>query len=160
MSKSEKNHHHHHHHYYDRRDRNGYAYRAGEPGPGPNFYRLRRDVNNRQIAGVCSGLSHHFGWNVDWLRFGWFLAAIFMFPVPIFVYIACAIFIKPDTGMTPFQEPEEERFWKKFSTKPSATFSELKHRFRALDARISDMEATVTSDEYGLRKAFDDLEKK
>jgi len=143
------------------RSRDGYAYHAGAPGPGPNLYHLRRDTRNSMIAGVCSGIAKHFGYPVEWVRIGWVAMAIFSGPLAVFGYIACAIFIKPEGRMDAYQpSPEEERFWRTFTSKPRASFSELKHRFRALDARISDMEYTVTSDEYGLRKAFSDLEKK
>ncbi len=153
-------HHHHHHHYGSKRDRDGYAYHAGEPGPGPNYYRLRRSLRDRKIAGVCGGMGEHFGWNVDFLRAGWFFAAVFTFPIPIFAYIFAAMLIKPQDGIERvYEDEEDERFWRTFSRQPRRTFSELKHRFRALDARVSDMESTVTSDDYGLRKAFDDLER-
>ncbi|MEL7486290.1 MAG: PspC domain-containing protein [Pseudomonadota bacterium] len=153
-------HHHHHHHHWRDRDRSGYAYHAGEPGPGPNMHRLRRNVRDRKIAGVCAGVADYFGWDRGVLRAGWALAAIFFFPVPIFIYLLAAVVIKPAHEPAPaYRSPEEERFWRTFSVKPKATFQELKHRFRALDARISDMERAVTSDEYGLRKAFRDLER-
>ncbi|MEM9169245.1 MAG: PspC domain-containing protein [Pseudomonadota bacterium] len=153
--KSGTHHHHHHHHW---RDRSGYAYRAGDPGPGPNFHRLRRNTRNKALAGVCAGLSDYFGWNLTALRWGFVLGAIF-FTFPFFVYLALAIFVRPDREPVRPHSPEEERFWRTFSVKPQATFSELKHRFRALDARVGDMERAVTSDEYGLRRAFRDLER-
>jgi phage shock protein C len=151
-------HHHHHHHW---RERDSYAYRAGQPGPGPNFHRLRRDPRRGKIAGVCAGLADYFGWNVKWVRITAVLLTVFFFPLPIFIYVGAAVFMKADTdiGRTEFRDIEEERFWRTFSTRPKATFSELKHRFRALDARIADIEHAVTSDEYGLRKAFRDLER-
>ncbi len=156
-----RKHHHHHHHYYGNgRQRDGYAFHAGEPGPGPNQIKLRRSLVDRKFAGVCGGIAAYYGWNVTWLRIGWVLASFFMFPVNLFAYIGAAILMKPAGQKMPaYESPEEERFWRTFSTRPRATFSELKHRFRALDARISDMETLVTSNEYGLRKAFNDLEK-
>lgn len=154
---SEQRHHHHHHHHY----REGYAYHAGDPGPGPNRHRLRRNTRRGKVAGVCAGLADYFGWSTKWIRIGWVLAAIFVAPPTfIIVYILAAIAIKPDGGEgSVYQSTEEERFWRTFSVKPRATFSELKHRFRALDARIADMEHAVTSSEYGLRKQFRDLER-
>lgn len=153
----DRHHHHHHHHY---RDREGYAYHAGDPGPGPNLHRLRRDTRRGKIAGVCAGLADYFDWKVKWLRLGWILATIFFFPVPIFVYGALAVLMKPERGEGPaYQSTEEERFWRTYSLRPKATFSELKHRFRALDSRIEQMEYAVTSSEYGLRKQFRDLER-
>lgn len=152
------NHHHHHHHW---RERDSYAYRAGQPGPGPNFHRLRRDTRRGVIAGVCAGISGYFGWNLKWVRILSVLFTVFFFPVPALLYLAAAIFIKADNIRESYTkpDPESERFWRTFSTRPKATFSELKHRFRALDTRIADLEQAVTSDEYGLRKAFRDLER-
>jgi len=151
-------HHHHHHHHYGARD--DYAHRAGDPGPGPNRHRLRRNVRAGKVAGVCAGIADYFDWNVKWLRIGAVLGAVFFFPMPIIAYMAAAFMMKSnDASVSPFYESqEEERFWRTFSVKPKATFAELKHRFRALDARIGDMEKTVTSSEYGLRKEFRDLE--
>ncbi|MGE0408990.1 MAG: envelope stress response membrane protein PspC [Amphiplicatus sp.] len=143
------------------RDREGYAYHAGEPGPGPNRHRLQRDVRRGKIAGVCAGLADYFGWSVKWLRIGWVLAAFVpaTSPLAIVGYIVLAIVMKPNRNEAPLYETqEEERFWRTFSVRPRATFSELKHRFRALDARIAQMEYAVTSSEYGLRRQFRDLE--
>jgi len=149
--------HHHHHHYHDRE---GYAYHAGDPGPGPNLHRLRRNIQRGKIAGVCRGLSDYFGWNVKYIRVGWVLAAVFFFPMPIIAYGVAAIVMKPGRYDGPlYQSTEDERFWRTYSVKPRATFSELKHRFRALDTRIEEMEYAVTSNEYGLRKEFRDLER-
>jgi len=150
--------HHHHHHYH--RERDSYAYQAGGPGPGPNRHRLYRDTNNKILAGVCSGIANYYGWRKpDGLRFAWFFTALFFFPFPVIAYIIAAFVLKPGPMASVYQSPEEERFWRTFSTRPKATFSELKHRFRALDARIAGMESAVTSDEYGLRKQFRDLER-
>lgn len=157
-----REHHHHHHHYHGdaSRDRSRYAYRAGEPGPGPNIHRLRRIPRKGKVSGVCAGIAEYFDWNVKWVRVAAILLTIFFFPLPIFVYIGLAVFMKPSDGLRPQAlDPEEEQFWRTFSTRPKVTFAELKHRFRAIDTRLADIERTVTSDEYGLRKAFRDLER-
>lgn len=152
--------HHHHHHWHDR-DRDGYAYRAGEPGPGPNFYKLRRDTRNGKVAGVCAGIANHFGFDRTIVRLGWIASFFFLGPLSLFAYVIMAFIVKPEDGpvRSSVHTREDERFWRTFSVKPTATFSELKHRFRALDARVSDMERAVTSNEYGLKKAFRDLER-
>lgn len=152
----ERHHHHHHHHW---RDRDSYAYQAGSPQPGPNRHRLRRLPSRGKIAGVCAGLAAYFDWNLKWVRVSAVLLTLFFFPVPIFIYLAAAIMMKPGEYREPVRTDESERFWRDFSMRPQKTFSELKHRFRALDARIADLESAVVSDEYGLRKAFRDLER-
>lgn len=155
---SDRHHHHHHHHHYDRGG--GYARHAGDPGPGPNFHRLRRDTRRGKIAGVSAGFANYYGWNVKWLRIGWILGTVFFFPVVPLVYLFLAIWIKP-SGAEDFvpRSQEDERFWRTFSVRPRMTISELRHRYRALDARIAEMEHAVTSSEYGLRRQFRDLER-
>ena len=151
--------HHHHHHYHHERDRAGYAYRAGSPGPGPNRHRLYKDKANGMIAGVCAGIANYYGWRPDGLRVGMVILSVFTFPLPLIAYFIAAAVMKSGPAVPEYNSPEEEKFWRTFSTRPRVTFSELKHRFRALDARIADIESAVVSDEYGLRKAFRDLER-
>ena len=146
-------HHHHHHH-----ERDGYAYHAGEPGPGPNFHRLRRDMRNKQWLGVCAGIADYFGWDTTVVRIATVALTVLFFPMPLIAYVIAGMVMKPAQSEPPPRSTEDERFWRTFSVKPKATFQELKHRFRAIDARVSDMERAVTSEEYGLNKAFRDLE--
>ena len=150
-------HHHHHHHHW--RNRHDYAYSAGDPGPGPNPHRLYKDKRNGMLTGVCAGIARYQGWNANAVRVAAVVLAMFAFPLVISGYIIAALFMKPEPLAPEYRTPEEERFWRTFSTRPKATFSELKHRFRALDARLAALESAVTSDEYGLRKAFRDLER-
>lgn len=153
-------HHHHHHHYNEQRGRDGYAYHAGDPGPGPNRHRLYKDPEGKVICGVCAGIANYYGWrSANWLRIGWAAATLFFFPFPLIAYVILSFVLKPGPSAPLYKSADEERFWRTFSTRPKATFSELKHRFRALDARLADIERTVTSDEYGLRKEFRDLER-
>lgn len=156
----DRHHHHHHYHWRDERKRHGYAWHAGEPGPGPNHHRLWRNTNYGKIAGVCAGLADYFGVNVKFIRVAWILAAIFAFPLPIIAYGVAVIVMKPRRDMAPlYASSEEEQFWRGFSVRPKATYGELRHRFRALDARIGEMEHAVTSNEYVLRREFKDLER-
>jgi len=141
------------------RDRNGYAHHVGDPGPGPNRHRLTRNTRDGKVAGVCAGLSDYFGWRRKFVRVAAILLTVFFFPVPIFIYVVMAIVIPTGAPIaTRYRDPREEAFWRTYSTKPKMTYSELRHRFRALDARIADMERAVTSSDYALRKEFRDLE--
>lgn len=143
----------------DWRGHQRYAHHVGDPGPGPNRHRIYRNTRGGKIAGVCAGLADYFGWRVKMLRLGLILLTIFFFPVPIFIYAAAAFFMPPGEPIASrYRDPEEERFWRNYSVKPKMTYSELRHRFRALDARIADMERAVTSSDYALRKEFRDLE--
>ncbi|MGF1544991.1 MAG: envelope stress response membrane protein PspC [Parvularculaceae bacterium] len=150
--------HHHHHHYWG--ERSGYARRAGEPGPGPRRHAFGRNPRDGKFAGVCAGLADYFGWNVKYVRLGFVLSTFFAFPMPIFIYVGMALFVRPAAPVaTQYETPSEANFWRAYATRPKVAMSELKHRFRALDARIADMERAVTSNEYALRRQFRDLER-
>lgn len=151
--------HHHHHHYHHWRDKSGYAHRAGAPGPGPNRHRLYKDKEGGWIAGVCAGVANYYGWPVEIVRILLVASFFFFGPFTIIGYAIAAFALKNGPQIPVYESREEEKFWRTFSTRPKVTFSELKHRFRALDMRIGDLEAAVTSNEYGLRKAFRDLER-
>ena len=155
--------HHHHHHYYHHGDapgKDGYAYRAGAGGPGPNRYHLHRNMRRGKIAGVCAGIADYLNVKVKWVRLGAILSTIFFFPAPIIIYLIAAFILKPGEPFDmAYADPEEDKFWRSYSARPKATMSELKHRSRAIDARIAQMEHAVTSNEFGLRREFRDLER-
>ncbi|MEL6364069.1 MAG: envelope stress response membrane protein PspC [Pseudomonadota bacterium] len=155
-------HHHHHHHHWDHRGRksSGYAHQAGRPGPGPNPHRFYRSRDESMFAGVCGGIAEYFGWEVTWVRIAWAGSFFILGPLSIFAYIIAAIVTKKrPLGGVSRPMPEDERFWRTVSTRPRVGFAEIKHKFRALDKRIADMEHAVVSEEYGLRRAFRDLER-
>ena len=100
----------------------------------------------------------YFGWRTWPVR----LVAIFTllaFPPPaVFTYLAAWWFLPARPGGRLYATAAEERFWRNVSTRPRVTLSELRHRFRALEGRITNMERTVTSEEFQLRRKFRDLE--
>ncbi len=141
--------HHHHHHYQD-------SSNGGRVSPNP--HRLYRDPD-RVIGGVCGGIATYFGWRRAYVRLA-ALAALFMFPPPaIFGYLLGWWLIKERPQTAIYETPEEERFWRNVSTRPRVTMSELRHRFRSLEQRLAAMEQIVTSEEYGLNRAFRDLDR-
>jgi phage shock protein C len=126
----------------------------------PNPHRLYRDRRHGIIGGVCAGLGAYFNIDPVLVRIGAILAAIFtpLSPFVIVGYIV-ALFVmpvKPDYGRAPTDE--ESKFWRGVSRRPEATFSNLKYRFRDLEARLQDIERVVTSDEWKLRRDFREIE--
>jgi len=55
--------------------------------------RLYRDVDNKTIGGVCSGLGHYFGVDVVLMRV--IFVVLFIVTVGFFLYIVCWIVIPP-----------------------------------------------------------------
>ncbi len=49
---------------------------------------LRRDMQNRQIAGVCAGIAEYFGWDATTVRVGYVLLSILSVAFPgVLVYV-------------------------------------------------------------------------
>lgn len=143
----------------DWRGHREYARHVGNPGPGPNRHRIYRNTRGGKIAGVCAGLADYFGWRVKPVRIAAILLTVFFFPIPVLIYAAAAFFMPPGEPIASrYADPAEERFWRNYSARPKMTYSELRHRFRAIDVRIADMERAVTSSDYALRRKFRDLE--
>lgn len=55
--------------------------------------KIRRNVTNRVLAGVCSGIGHTYNFNPLWLRLLFVLSTIYLFPWTLVVYIIGAIII-------------------------------------------------------------------
>ena len=117
------------------------------------------DKQNGKWAGVCAGIADYFGWSLAAVRASAIVLTVLSFPVPIIVYIGLAVLLPTGQPIaTLYDDPEDARFWRTYSARPRMSHGELRHRFRALDARVASMERAVTSDEYALRREFNDLE--
>lgn len=128
----------------------------GSPNP-KKFYRSR---NDRVIAGICGGLAQRFGWEPLLVRLA--AAAIFFFMAGPLILVAYMVIwmITPKAPLGGRSlSPEEDKFWREVSDRPSATFSNLKYSFMDLEERLQSLERNVTSDEWRLRKEFKDLER-
>jgi phage shock protein C len=116
---------------------------------GRRFTSLYRDRSDRVIGGVCSGLAHHFGWNVVVVRV---LAALSLFtplaPFTVVAYIVGMISMPKVRSTELYKNAEEERFWRSASAAPSSSFGELRYRYREMENRLRNMEAYITSSTY------------
>jgi phage shock protein C len=59
--------------------------------------RLYRDVENGRIAGVCAGISDHFGFELGMVRFICILGCVFFawFTIPAYLLMAFTLPVKP-----------------------------------------------------------------
>lgn len=69
-----------------------------EDGPGnapkpARVKKLYRDIDNKYIGGVSSGLGHYFGIDALWIRLAWILLTIFSWGGFVFIYILLWILI-------------------------------------------------------------------
>ena len=123
-----------------------------------NPHRLYRDTERRVLFGVCAGLADYFGVEVWKIRAAALLLLLFFFVWTIISYLAASVFLPRRPEKKPFQNRDEEEFWRAVSGRPEQTFSELRYRFRSLEERLAGLERHVTSDEFKLNRAFRDIE--
>ena len=125
--------------------------------PNPKrFYRSRTD---RVWLGVCGGVAERFGWEPTLVRLLFVLSIFFMAgPFSIFAYIIAAMITPKEPMGRRNLAPEEEQVWRNVSDRPRVTASGLKYTFMDLEERLRNIERSVTSEEWRLKKAFKDLE--
>jgi phage shock protein C len=128
------------------------------PFDSPNPHRLYRNPQDGKIFGVCAGLADYFGIDAWLLRILFILGLLFFFPPTFFGYLIAALLLKPKPPRQ-YRSREEEEFWRAVSTEPERTFSGLRHRMRELDRRLGGMESYVTSKEFELNRAINDLDR-
>lgn len=126
----------------------------------PNPKRLFRSRNERVIAGVCGGIAERYGWDPIVVRL-LTVVSFFLFagPLIILAYIVMVMVVPKAPKGYGRLAPEEEAFWRGVSDQPKRTYSGLKYSFMDLEDRLQNLEASVTSDEWRLRREFRDLEK-
>ena len=117
--------------------------------------RFFRDPKHGIFGGVCAGIANYFGFDVTAVRLVTFFSMLF-FQTLILVYILL-VFIVPRQPNTPERTTAERAFDRAMRRAPKATFSEVRYRFRDLEARLQKMERYVTSKRFQLDREFDKL---
>ncbi|MEP1231540.1 MAG: PspC domain-containing protein [Litorimonas sp.] len=135
--------------------------------------RLRRNKIDGVIGGVCSGFGDYFGIDHTVMRI-LFVILVLVLGFPLLAYFILWIFI-PSDKRAPYRREYYEM--RKARTKtPSGhksysdaqdvnqapmratKFRDVKSKFRSLETRMQDLERSVTSKEWKLRRDFRDLE--
>lgn len=119
--------------------------------------RLYKDRENKVICGVCAGIAEYFGFDVTLTR----LVAVlflFMFPATFIVYIGLCMLL-PAKPAKLYASEQDQEFWKGVRVSPTTTLSEVRHRFRSVEARLQRIERYVTSKNFSLDREFRDLER-
>lgn len=124
-----------------------------------NPHRLYRNPGKGKLFGVCAGLADYFGIDPLPVRIGSVLGLIFFSGPVVIAYLIAALALKPRPE-TLYRDKAEETFWRAVSNKPEQTLSGLRHKFRDLERRLGGMEAYVTSAEFELNRAINDLERR
>ncbi len=120
--------------------------------------RLYRDPENGRVMGVLAGLADYMGVRVGVLRclfilgclFGWFIPF-----VPAYFIAGFLLEPKPDDL---YEDASEEAFWRSVRRAPDYTTHDLKQKLAAVDRRIQEMEAYLTSKRFRLDRELKGLE--
>lgn len=128
------------------------------PFASPNPHRLYRDRERGKLFGVCAGLADYFGVDVFLVRLGVALGGIFFTMPVVGAYLLAALVLKNKPARV-YASREEEDFWRTVATKPDVTIAGLKHKFREMERRLGGMETYVSSKEFELDRAINDLDR-
>lgn len=132
---------------------------------------LRRNKIDGMLGGVCAGFGDWVGMDHGLVRLLFVLAVIFL-GFPVFLYFLAWLFISKDNRAPYVREGRErsraqrkaKRHGRKSANrdegKPvdSTSYSDVRSKFRSLEERLQDLERSVTSHEWKLRRDFRDLE--
>ena len=119
--------------------------------------RLYKNKRNGKFMGVCAGISDYLGVSRCCVRWGFVIAFLITGGSAVLIaYILLGLILK-DTPLDMYGDQGEERFWRDVRTNPSNTAGALRHKFRDLERRLRAAEAHVTSSDFRIRQAIDDL---
>lgn len=128
--------------------------------------KLRRNKIDGVLGGVCSGFGDYFGLDHVIVRILFVLSVLFL-AFPVLAYFVLWIFIPSDKRAPYRREYREARKARKVRREmrgtdmppvSTASFRDVKSKFRSLETRLQDLERSITSKEWKLRRDFRDLE--
>jgi len=124
---------------------------------GTTGRRLYRDADRAVLGGVCAGLSTYLGFNLKVTRFLCVIAFLCAFPFAAFAYLAAVLFI-PSASSRIYDEASHDerrkRALREEILRAKPTVSDVRERYRDLDARLARIEKYVTSSRYELDEEF------
>lgn len=129
--------------------------------------KLRRNKIDGVFGGVCAGLGDYVGIDAIIIRIIFILLVIFT-AFPLIVYFILWICIPADNRAPYVRQSRESRKARKRRRRQEAledemplstvNFRDVKSKYRSLETRLQDLERSITSKEWQLRRQFRDLE--
>ena len=143
-------------------------------------HKLRRNKIDGVFGGVCSGFGDYFGLDHTIVRILFVLSVIFL-GFPLLAYFVLWLFI-PSDKRAPYHREYREAYRARqgsprrrnrsrrskpraaFDDRPdapiasTASYNDVRSKYRSLETRLQDLEKSVTSREWKLRRDFRDLE--
>lgn len=133
-------------------DDDGYEY--SEPGK-----RLRRNKIDGVFGGVCAGFGDYFGLDHTITRILFVLSVVFL-GFPLLAYFVLWVFIPKDKRAPyrrEYRQANRARQENPGAPVRTASFKDVKSKYRSLEGRLQDLERNITSKEWKLNREFRDL---
>ncbi len=115
------------------------------------------DKRNAKVSGVLAGIADYFDVDTLWVRLGFVMTMLFLFPPIFFAYWVVAWTATPKPYSLYAETPDEREFWKKVRVAPQRTIRDTRSSFRETERRLRDIEAYVTSSNSRLASEIDGL---
>lgn len=122
--------------------------------------KLRRNKIDGVFGGVCAGFGDYLGLDAVIVRIIFVISVIFL-GFPLLAYFVLWIFIPSDKRAPyrrEYREARKERKLNPDAPRRTSSFRDVKSKFRSLETRMQDLEKSITSKEWRLRRDFRDLE--
>ena len=126
-------------------------------------HKLRRNKIDGVFGGVCAGIGDYAGIDATITRIIFVLLVVFT-GFPLFIYFILWVFIPKDSRAPYRREYREANKARRTGHQPdeapvrTTSFKDVKSKFRSLETRMQDLERSITSKEWKLRRDFRDLE--
>ncbi|MEE9347571.1 MAG: PspC domain-containing protein [Robiginitomaculum sp.] len=123
--------------------------------------RFRRNKIEGRIGGVCAGIGDYIGLDHIIVRILTVASFFLIGPLTFMIYFGLWIFVPKDKRAPyrrEYREYREARAESPDRPARTASFRDVKSKFRSLETRLADLERSITSSEWQLRRDFRDLE--
>ncbi len=127
--------------------------------------RFRRNRIDGVFCGVCAGIGDYFGIDPVIVRILTVVSFFISGGVTFWIYLGLCIFTPSDKRAPYYREYRQARKARRKHQEnpeapvmPTASFRDVKSKFRSLEERLADLEKSITSSEWQLKRQFRDLE--
>ena len=120
--------------------------------------RFQRNKYDGVLGGVCAGLADYTGWDLLLIRVAALVLLFAGVGILIPIYIALWIFTPSARPVFADDADFRDRVREEGRRRPRTSVSQVSRKFQDLEQRLQDMEKSVTSGEWKLRREFREIE--
>jgi len=123
----------------------------------PSRTRFYLDKRHKKIMGVCAGIAHYTGLDVNLVRIGLVLSVFIGAGALIPVYFIAGWIANDEPREIAADSKDERQFWQGVRASPAQSAREIRSRMRDIDRRLADIEYYVTTENRSLAREIEQL---